>query len=182
MIHLGDCINDCPRYFMANFYGTECFALSTMDISLIYFPFLIVMVLLFGLSYVGSRQKKKHLLVPNFIVLMGIVEHVALVTTIVLTFSYATFRYAASAIFIWMTYVAANIIFYHKHYKMIATKDKRYMIWRNRPDHIWVRRLMNALAAVFSWKAYKLSYSALFAFKLRPATFTDPKVFRDMQR
>ena len=41
---------------------------------------------------------------------------------------------------------------------------------------------MNGLAAVFSWKAYKLSYSALFAFKLRPATFTSPKVFRDMQR
>ena len=117
MVHLGDCINDCPRYYYADFYGTECLPLSNMDIKLVYFPFLIVMGLLFGASYVGSKQKKKHLLVTNFIALMGIVEHIALVTQVILTFSYATFRYAAVAIVVWVTYVVANILFYQRHYK-----------------------------------------------------------------
>ena len=56
------------------------------------------------------------------------------------------------------------------------------MVWRNLPDHIWMRRLMNALAAVFSWKAYKMSYSGPFAFKLRPSNFSEPKVFRDLMK
>ena len=56
------------------------------------------------------------------------------------------------------------------------------MAWRNNEKHIWARRLMNVLAALFSWKAYKLSYCGFFGFRLRPATFSNPKVFRDLMR
>ena len=57
-----------------------------------------------------------------------------------------------------------------------------YMKWRNLPKHIWVRRLMNGLSLVFTWKSYKLSYSGFYGFKLRPAVFSQPKVFRDLLR
>ena len=80
MLHEETCVADCPRYFLANFMGTECYSISNLDVKLIYFPYLIVMCICFAMSYVGSLQKKKHLLVPNFIVLMGAVEHISLVT------------------------------------------------------------------------------------------------------
>ena len=49
-------------------------------------------------------------------------------------------------------------------------------------SHIWARRLMNVSAAIGSWKSYKLSYSAFWGFKLRPALFTKPGNFRSLQR
>ena len=116
MLHYGDCVTDCPRFYLANFYGDECYPISDIDVKLIYFPFLIVTAVCFGLSYVGTIQKKKHRLVPNFIVLMGIVEHCALVTQFLCTLSYGTWRYLAFILIFWGTYVTGNIIFYKKHY------------------------------------------------------------------
>ena len=80
MLHEEDCVSDCPRFFLANFYGDACYPISDIDVKLIYFPFLIIISICFGMTYIGARQKKKHLLVPNFLFMMGIVEHAGLVT------------------------------------------------------------------------------------------------------
>lgn len=41
---------------------------------------------------------------------------------------------------------------------------------------------MNVAGIVASWKSYKLSYSAFWGIKLTPAKFSNPKVYRDLQK
>jgi hypothetical protein len=139
MLHMGECINDCPRFYMANFSATECYPLSNLDATLIYFPFLWITLVVFGFSYVGYKQKKKHLLIPNFLVFMGIIEHIVLFTQVILTIKYATWKYFACSLFVWLAYVASNIIFVVRHYKLVATQDRKYMGWRNSENNRWMR-------------------------------------------
>lgn len=80
MVHEGGCVTDCPRFFFANYAATECLPMSNIDIKLIYFPFLILTVIMFIVSWLGTKQKKKHLLIPNFLIFMGLIEHAALIT------------------------------------------------------------------------------------------------------
>ena len=41
---------------------------------------------------------------------------------------------------------------------------------------------MNTAAILGNWKGYKLSYSAFWGVKLTPARFSNPKVYRQMQK
>ena len=175
-------MSDCPSGWLSNFGSNLCYPLTDLDISLIPFPSLIISVVFFFLSYVGDKQKKKHLLIPNWLVLMGILEHGILLSQIVLTFQYGTINYAIFIIIAWVCFVATNIVFWVLHYRRITLKDGRYNNWRNRPKHIWARRLMNVTGIIGNWKGYKLSYSSFYGLKLTPATFKYPKVYRDMQK
>ena len=105
------CTSDCPPGYFANYSADTCKSLDDVDVRIIYFPFLIIMLLCFALSYVGSKQKKKHELIPNFIVMMGIVEHVALVTQIILTFMWGNLFYSIFSIIFWACYVVCNVLF-----------------------------------------------------------------------
>lgn len=69
------CVSDCPKGYYANYDNDTCRPISDLDISLIPFPCLIIAVVFFFVSYVGSRQKPKHMLIPNWLVLMGFLEH-----------------------------------------------------------------------------------------------------------
>ena len=111
MLLNNSCVSDCPEGFLANYEADTCKDLNDVDVTMIPFPFLIITALCFAMSYVGSKQKKKHLLIPNFIVMMGIVEHVALVTQIILTFNFGTWRYAIFIVIFWLLYVIVNIGF-----------------------------------------------------------------------
>ena len=51
----GECVADCPRYYLANFDATKCYHLDALDVKLIYFPFLIVSATFFLLSVVGAQ-------------------------------------------------------------------------------------------------------------------------------
>ena len=113
---------------------------------------------------------------------MGLLEHGALLSQIILTFRYGTFRYSIFIILAWVFFLAANIVFAVLHHKRIAKKDRLYSNWRNRPANIWARRLMNVTGIIGNWKGYKLSYSGFWGVKLTPARFTTPKVYRDLQR
>ena len=56
-----------------------------------------------------------------------------------------------------------------------------YAMWRERPENIWSRKLMNALGWVFSWKEYKLTYSGFWGYRIRPARFSSPGIYRHLQ-
>ena len=55
MVHLGDCVADCPRFYMANFAATKCYPVANLDAKIIYFPFVGITVVAFFLSYVGFK-------------------------------------------------------------------------------------------------------------------------------
>ena len=175
-----ECVSDCPEGYLANYSADTCTSLDDVDVKIIYFPFLIIALLCFALSYVGSKQKKKHLLIPNFIVMMGIVEHVAYVTQIILTFKWGTWFFNVFIIILWLFYVAVNIFFQIRFRQEVINKDKFYSMWRERPENLWSRKLMNALGWVFSWKEYKLTYSGFWGYRIRPARFSSPGVYRDL--
>lgn len=75
-------------------------------------------------------------------------------------------------------YFAGNVAFHFIHLKNVALEDQLYNKWRNHPDHIWARRLMNILGFLISWKAYKLAYSSNFAIRLTPAKFMNASNYR----
>ena len=85
-----ECVSDCPKGWLSNYTANECYPLSDLDIDLWPFPCLIVAVLFGLLSMVGGMQKKKHLLVPNWLVLMGFLEHGCILSQIILNFKYGT--------------------------------------------------------------------------------------------
>ncbi len=69
------CVQDCPKGYLSNYSASECYPLSDLDIKLIPFPCCIIAIVMFFLSYVGSVNKIKHLMIPNWLVMMGFLEH-----------------------------------------------------------------------------------------------------------
>ena len=119
---------------------------------------------------------------PNWLVLMGLLEHGVILSQLLLNFKYGTWRYGVLIILAEGCYVLTNIVFAVLHYKRVTKKDRLYNNWRNRPANIWARRLMNVTGIIGSWKTYKLSYSAFWGVKLTPARFTNPAAYRHLQR
>ena len=133
LLHLGTCVSDCPEGFLSDYDGSFCYSLSSLDISLIPFPSLLIAIVFFFLSYVGSKQKRKHLLISNWLVLMGILVHGCLLSQVVLNFKYGTSFYGMFIIIAYLSFLAANIIYTVMHVKKISNKDRLYSNWRNRP-------------------------------------------------
>ena len=179
------CVTDCPEGFLSNYEEGRCEDLSNTDAKVIYFPFLIVTLLVFCLSWVGSTQKKKHLLVVNFIIMMGILEHIALLTQILLIwlspYLKAKALWLLLFVVIYIGYWALNIAFLIMFKKDVIDKDKFYIQWRMRSENLWSRKLMNALGFI-SWKEYKLTYSGFWGYRIRSARFQSPGVYREIQR
>jgi hypothetical protein len=57
-----------------------CFALESLDIKLVYFPFILLMIVIGGVSWIGRWVKPKHKIFANFVVMMGFLEHISLIT------------------------------------------------------------------------------------------------------
>ena len=49
-----ECVQDCPRGYLSNYDTNTCKSISDLDIALIPFPCLIIAMVMFFLSYVGS--------------------------------------------------------------------------------------------------------------------------------
>ena len=75
MMHLDACVSDCPKGYLSNYEASSCYPLSDLDIRLIPFPCLLIACVFLFLSYVGDKQKRKHLFVPNWLILMALLEH-----------------------------------------------------------------------------------------------------------
>ena len=179
---LPTCVQTCPPGYLANYEGTECANLTDIDLTLVYFPFLITALLMFVLSVAGSVAKKKHLLVPNFLVMTGVLEHIAIITFFVLTLKWGNFFYTACVLIIEVLFVLVNVWFQLAFRKEVINEDKFYQLWRERQENLWPRKLMNALGWVFSWKEYKLTYSGFWGYRIRPARFSAPEVYRALQK
>lgn len=178
MMYESECVRDCPKGWLSNYSTSKCYPISGLDISLIPFPCVLIAFTFLILSFAGSKQKSKHLLIPNWLVLMGLLEHGCILSQMILNFKYGTWRYGIFIMLAWLVYVASNIAFALVHYHTIGKKDRLYNNWRNRPENIWARRLMNITGIIGSWKVYKLSYSGFWGVKLTPALFTEPDTFR----
>ena len=85
--------------------------------------------IVFALSYVGSKQKKTHLLIPNFLLMMGIVENCSLFTQIILTFKQGTWQFGIVIIFAWIFLIFANPAFAYLFKKRVADVDIQYKKW-----------------------------------------------------
>jgi NADH:ubiquinone oxidoreductase subunit 6 (subunit J) len=182
LLHLGTCVSACPEGYLSDYDASYCYSLASLDIRLIPFPCLLIAIVFFFLTYVGSKQKRKHILISNWLVLMGLLVHGCLLSQVILNFKYGTAFYGLFAIIAYLCYVAANIVYTVMHVKKISNKDRLYSNWRNRPQNIFARRLMNIGGLLGSWNTYKLSYSGFWGFKLTPAKFSDPKTFRMLQK
>lgn len=127
-----DCVTDCPSGYLSNYSANECRRISDLDIHLIPFPCIIIAVVFFFLSYVGSKQKPKHLLIPNWLVLMGYLEQGILLSQIILTGKYGTSGFMAFIMIAWLIYNGTNVAFIFLFIKRIVRKDKKFRNWRNK--------------------------------------------------
>lgn len=85
-MHLGNCVSDCPSGYLSDYEASYCYSLASLDVDLIPFPCLVLATLLFFLSYVGHKQKRKHIMIPNWIILMGFLVHGCLLSQLFLNF------------------------------------------------------------------------------------------------
>lgn len=116
----GECVKDCPKGYLSNYSANKCTPLSDLDISLIPFPCLIIAAAFFAASYVGSKQKPKHILITNWIVLMGFLEHGILLSQIILTAKYGTWHYMIFIVIAYIIFNAINITYYFFFMKKIV--------------------------------------------------------------
>lgn len=142
LLHEGVCVSDCPTGFLSNYEEQFCYSLDSLDISLIPFPCLIIAIVLFFLSYVGYKQKRKHLLISNWIILMGMLVHGCLLSQMILNFKYGSSGIGIFLILVYLGFFATNIIHMVFHEKKVVQNDRLYSNWRNRPANIFSRRLM----------------------------------------
>lgn len=85
--------------------------MSAMDAKMIYFPFLVIAILLYFVSWIGGQIKAKHLVLTNYVVMMGGLEWLCLVTQIVLSFLIGTITLAICSLVVLLTYYAVMVLF-----------------------------------------------------------------------
>ena len=72
------CFATCPEGTKLSFNGGMCRKLAEVDARVVYFPFLILILLVGGVNIVGQKVKKKHKVLTNFSIMLGAIEHLAL--------------------------------------------------------------------------------------------------------
>ena len=78
-----------------------------MDVKVIYFPFLALMIAIAVVNCIGKMVKKKHKFLANFLVMMGFLEHIALISQVALCFAYGIHvAFGIVALSIWLCYFA----------------------------------------------------------------------------
>jgi len=118
-------LNACPFGYIANFAQTECLALDNLDTKVVYFPFLFLIIVIGLVNWVGRVVKPNHQILPNFIVMMGILEHIALISQVALCFSSfgSSIAFAIISIIIWLLYVTGQVVFW-KYFKTLIEQDR----------------------------------------------------------
>jgi len=94
-----------------SFSGNSCRRLTELDARLVYFPFLIATVIIAFVSWIGKKIKPNHLVFANFVIMMGLIEHIALIVQIILSFIYGTYALAIPIIVIWLNYLGTLVAF-----------------------------------------------------------------------
>ena len=167
---------------MSNFDASECISMAQKDLKVVYFPFLVLTAILFSLSWIGGKVKIIHLVVPNFLVMMSFVENLSLLTQIVMTFRFGTWRYGIPIILAWALYVLANPVFSFFFKKKIAEVDIYYSKWAKNPDNTATKNMLFWLGSGISWKFYKLLYSHFWGYNIKSVTIKDCAAIRSIQK
>jgi hypothetical protein len=123
------------------------------------------------MSVVGKCVKPSHQILSNFVVFLGIVEHLAIATQIVLTFIFGTSSLAIAVIIIYIAQVLVSIAFNIKWRQV--KQDPKYAQYLQHSDNRTSSKL-TFIASFITWRVYKLLYSHCFGVKVNPHTFTKP--------
>lgn len=124
---MGDeCVTTCPVGSVMTFSGQSCRSLSDIDARLVYFPFLITVALVALMSWIGKLVKPKHLFLTNFVIMLGLIEHVALVVQLILTFIFGTYLLAIFIVIIWVVYFGTLVAFNVLWRRDVINKDSHY--------------------------------------------------------
>jgi hypothetical protein len=156
--------------------------MASRDVRTVYFPWLILTAIAFSLSYAGGKSKPSHLVVPNWLIMMGFIENFSLLTQIVMTFKFGTFKYAISIIIAYILYLLGNSSFSIIYRLKIAKVDSAFQRWLVRPENNFTSKVLLVGGSVFSWKFYKLLYSHNFGYNIKNAVFKSPAAFRTVQK
>jgi len=74
------CVNDCPSGYRANYAATKCINEDELNLKMFYFPYLIAAAIVLFISIGGGIRKRKHRVITNFLVMLGVFEHFAFIT------------------------------------------------------------------------------------------------------
>jgi hypothetical protein len=76
----GSCLQKCPAGYLAKFWENVCISIDSVDLRLMYFPFLFIALILLAMSIAAHKLKVKHRVLTNFILMMGAVEFFSVIT------------------------------------------------------------------------------------------------------
>lgn len=130
------CYENCPDGTILSFSGDSCRRLTDLDARLVYFPFLIITVLVAFVSWIGHVIKPHHLVFANFAIMLGAVEHLALLVQVLLSFIYGTYGLAIPIIFIWLGYVGTQIAFNYYWRRDVIALDLKFKAYREHADNL----------------------------------------------
>lgn len=63
-----------------NFQGYSCRKLTENEQRLAYFPFIVIIGLMGFGSYLIQKLKPTHVVITNFVLMVGLIEHIAMIT------------------------------------------------------------------------------------------------------
>ena len=115
-------------------------------------------------------------------VMMGILEHIALIVQIALCFSYGgEIVFAIISILIWLFYIAGQVVFW-KYFKQLIEEDKLLKKWMSSSQNKYIGKAVSILGTVFTWKCYKLLYSHFFGYQVKTTDFSFPEKYISLMK
>ena len=106
LLYNGGCGTSCPKGWITNFQGTQCIDLGNTDVKLVYFPFLMLIILIALVNFISRWIKPKHQIISNFIIMMGVLEHAFLICQVALCFGLqGSLIFGILSIVIWFVYI-----------------------------------------------------------------------------
>lgn len=170
----------CPVGSVITFSGKSCRSLTDLDVRKVYYPFLILTALCAIISWIGKIAKPNHLVLTNFVIMLGLIEHLAILAQIAFTFIFGTYLMAILIIAIWLGYILTLIMFNVLWRNQIVKKDASFASYRLHSDNIVSTRVRSVLAAVVSWRFQKLLYSHFFGLHINPFKFSDQTAVKNL--
>jgi len=73
-------MNQCPKDYAALDEWKICVFVDRGDARIIYFPFIAVMIVITAVNLIAKKVKFRHKFMANFLVMMGFLEHIALIS------------------------------------------------------------------------------------------------------
>lgn len=114
--------------------------------------------------------------------MMGFVENLSLLTQIIMTFRFGTWRYGIPIILAWLFYIIANPVFSFFFKKKIAEVDIYYSKWAKNPENAVTKNVLWWVGSGISWKFYKLMYSHFWGYNIKTVTMQDCSAIRNLQK